>query len=325
MADLTVPTTVSIGQAQLGGAKPLCYGPAHITGNNLLLNEYTDATYGAQTRIALLAWGIGEWDGIDRLWVGRQWWWPDGNPLVHFHPGTDTPLDCDMHPVSNGGDQLVDSFFTLLPGGVTPLAYSQLAYLMLKIPPDPNAPTADLDVIADVRTLKCRTFDASGNQTGYAYTKNPAWWILDLCIRYVVKREGLVNQALASAEKARFDFSSFSDLAAYNDYTLAAEDNAPRFEGGMAVAQPTNLTDVQEKALLMCRAYLIERAGVIYAYPDEPRSASIVVTSDAVIPERSTRTRSRCALALTASPGPSSTCCRQPWPTSPASCAVPTW
>ena len=280
-----MPTSqVSIGTASLGIPVPLAYGPAHVSGNRILLYEYNDATYGPKTRLVDIALAAGEWASLDRLWVGKKRWDTTNTALVHFHPGADTPLTAAITALSTGGDQLIDSFYQLLPSGAPSLFLSGRAHLFLKIPPDPAAPTADVDVIADYSTTKVRTFDASGNQLSYAYSMNPAWWTLDLLLRFMIKREGLLNETLATAEKARIDFSSFAASAAYCDGNIAAEYNAKRFEGGVAFAAQTNLTSALEQVLLMCRCYLLEVAGVLYLYPDKPRASSILITSDAVVP-----------------------------------------
>jgi hypothetical protein len=280
-----VPTSqVSIGTASLGIPVPLAYGPAHVSGNRILLYEYDDATYGPKTRLVDIALAAGEWTSLDRLWVGKKRWDTTNTALVHFHPGQDTPLTAALTALSTGGDQLIDNFYTLLPSGAPPLFLSGRAHLFLKIPPDPAAPTADVDVIGDYSTTKVRTFDASGTQTGYVFSMNPAWWTMDALLRFMIKREGLLNESLSAAEKARFDFQSFSDAAAYCDGVIAAEYNAKRFEGGVAFPTRTSLTNVLEQILLMCRCYLLEIAGKLYLYPDKPRAASIVITGSAVVP-----------------------------------------
>jgi hypothetical protein len=50
-------------QGALGGYWPLAYGRHVVRGNLMLQYEYTDATFGAKTRIAWIGIGEGEWDG----------------------------------------------------------------------------------------------------------------------------------------------------------------------------------------------------------------------------------------------------------------------
>jgi hypothetical protein len=104
---------------------------------------------------------------------------------------------------SDGGDQLVDNFWSLWPAGVQPQTFSGKAYYALNIAADPLAPTPNLTFMGDWRARKCRIFDNTGTLTAYQWTQNPAWWLLDAIILKHLLPEGTPNQALSAAEKAR--------------------------------------------------------------------------------------------------------------------------
>src|SRR5205807_2744505 len=100
-----------------------------------------------KNRVAFYILGEGEWDGIEHLWINSKLVNQGDSSLVHFHPGIDGVLLSGLSPTSTGGDQGVDSFFSLLPANYQRLTFSRKAYLALAVPPDPGAPNANLDVV----------------------------------------------------------------------------------------------------------------------------------------------------------------------------------
>jgi hypothetical protein len=272
----TATAQLQILTGQLGIPVPLCYGRVRAKGNQIILSELAD-----KSRVAFFMLGEGEWDGIDRLWINRKRVDFTNASLVHFHPGLDGTLGAGLAATSTGGDQKADQFFTQLPGGLQPLGFSRRAYLALKVPVDPGAPSANLDVLGDYRTTKVRIFDAAGNQTAYQFSKNPAWCILDAIIRTMLKPEGLLNAALNAAEKTRINFPSFVNAATYYATNLG---QGPRFDINVAFPNQILVTPLMEQLLLMCRSYIIEDAGQLYLFPDQARVSTFTLTADHYIP-----------------------------------------
>jgi hypothetical protein len=185
-------------------------------------------------------------------------------------------------------DQDVDSFWSLLPANFQPTTYSRKSYLMLNVPPDPAAPSATLDIIADMRGCKLRQFDGFGNQTGYSFSTNGAEQVLDAILRSMLKPEWNPIAAaapggdLAAAEKARINFSAFADSVAWCNAILA--NGQKRFESSLAIVQQTALSDALAQLLMMSQLYITEAAGQIYICPDKPRTSTFILTSDHVLP-----------------------------------------
>jgi len=255
----------------------LAYGLVRGAGNKILQQELTD-----KTRVAFYILGKGRWDSLLRLWINNKAITLPSSTTVHFHPGDDGEIGNGMTANSTGGDQHVDQFFTLVPGGLDPVTFSRYAWLALKVAPDPGAPTADLTVLADYQAMQVRQFDSSGNQTSFAWTQNWAWIICDFLINKFVLREGKINQPLVSAELARFDWASFSAAATYYDAVLSG--GQKRFSDGGLVFLNSGDTagKALEQMLLMCRSYLLERNGKFTLYADQARASVFTFTSDNV-------------------------------------------
>ncbi len=216
------------------------------------------------------------------MWINNKLVALPNTAVVHFHPGDDGEIGNGLSAISTGGDQHVDQFFTLVPGGLSPITFSRYAWLALKVAPDPAAPSAQLTVLADYQAMQVRQFDSSGNQTSFAWSQNWAWIICDFLIRKFVLREGKINQPLVAAEVARFDWASFSAAATYYDAVLSGGQR--RFsDGGVVYVNDTYTADrALEQMLLMCRSYLLERNGKLSLYADQPRTSVFTFTSDNV-------------------------------------------
>ncbi|MGH9808280.1 MAG: hypothetical protein ACRD9W_13650, partial [Terriglobia bacterium] len=206
----TQAASFDLSTSFLGLPKTIAYGLVRGAGNLVLQQALTDGT-----RVSFYMLGEGPWDSILRLWINRKLVTLPSAATVHFHPGLDGEIGNGLAFSSTGGDQHVDQFFTLIPGGLDPVTFSRYAWLALKTAPDPSAPSASLEVLADYQAVQVRQFDSSGNQTAFGWTQNWAWIISDYLIRKFVLREAKVNQPLVAAALARFDWQSFSDAAAY--------------------------------------------------------------------------------------------------------------
>ncbi|MBZ5531546.1 MAG: hypothetical protein LAO20_08940 [Acidobacteriia bacterium] len=274
---------VSLSQfanAQLGISYPLAYGYHDVRGNEILNFQLTNKNH-----VIIRLLGDGEWDGIDRLFINSKLANHLDTNLVHFHPGQEGILGHGLAIESNGGDQKVDNFWSLLGSNYQPLAYSRIAYLMLNIPPDPGAPSPTVDVLGHYRGVKVRIFDSSGNQTGYQFSTNGAWQCLDAILRSMLNADWLPSSAaagdLSAAQKARIDFPSLVDAASVCDGVLS--NGNKRFESSVAFAQQVSLQDALTQLCLVSQLYVTEKRGKIYIRADKARSSTFLLTSDHVV------------------------------------------
>jgi hypothetical protein len=267
--------TSTDAQASLGGPIPIAYGPVRAIGNLVRMGSLPDKS---RTAFTLLA--EGEWDGIDRIFINRKLR-AVSSDWLHFHSGTDGVLGAGLAETSDGGDQAVDQLFLSFPNDPR-LTFSRIAWMAMNIQPDPGAPNADLEWIGDFRTMKVRTFDNAGTQTGYAYSENYAWQWLDAICRFRLKPEFLIDpatgaEALTAGEKARIDFASWKDFADRCDEVLA--NGEYRFHGGVFVADRRNLSDLYAQFAAASCAWIDEPQGKIQARMDKPRTSTFVMTA----------------------------------------------
>ena len=274
--------SADVANAQLGINAPVLLGYVRGQGNEVL-----NHALGSKNRIVIRILGEGEIDGPDTLFINAKKVNLADTTLVHFHPGVDGTLGHGLSPDSNGGDQLVDNFWSQLPANFQPTTFSRKAYIMLNVPPDPAAPSAQLTVVGDYRGLKVRQFDSSGNQTGYAFSTNGAEQILELILRAALKPEWNPSAAAAgggdliAAEKARIDFPSFADSVTWCNTLLG--NGQKRFESSLAIVSQTNLIDALKQLCIMSQLYITEAAGVIYIRADKPRASSFILASSHIV------------------------------------------
>jgi hypothetical protein len=270
-------------KAQMGITVTVAYGYNRVHGNNILLYEQSN-----KNRIAFFILGEGEWDGIEHLWINSKLVNQGDSSLVHFHPGIDGVLGAGLSPTSIGGDQGVDSFFANLPANYQRLTFSRKAYIALNVPPDPGAPSANLEVVGDYRCMKVRIFDVNGNQIGYQFSTNGAWQILDLLLRVMIRPEWSPVEAAAAGgdltadEKARIDFPSLLDSAAWCDFLLSS--GSKRFASSIGFPRTTKLQQALAQMQTISQLFVVESNGRIYIRPDKPRNSSFILTKDHVLP-----------------------------------------
>ncbi|HET7873479.1 MAG TPA: hypothetical protein VFL42_13255, partial [Terriglobales bacterium] len=186
------------------------------------------------------------------------------------------------------GEQEADSFWSLLPGSYQPLTYSRIAYLMCNVPPDPGAPSAEVDILGHFRGLRVRDFDASGNQTSYAFSTNTAKIALDAILRSMLNSEWLTATAaapggdLTAAQKARIDWPSYADAVVQCDTSVAT--GLKRFETSIAFTSSTSLQDALTQICMTGQLYVVEAGGKIYIRADQPRASTFLLTSDHIEP-----------------------------------------
>ncbi len=213
-------TQSSSASLTTGNPIPLHYGYRLLTGlrRSYYQVQDTGSSHTDYHRVGFWILGHGELDGCSELWIndvlvwtaniasappyesiftGQNWVECLDNPtqpmVFNFHSGCDSVIGSGLTPSSSGPDQGCDVLWAQMPPAIQPLDYSRIAYyaLMRKQPlqnqtnthqNDPSQWT-DINPIGLWRGLKCRLFDASGNQLGYAFTTNPAWQIVDVILR----------------------------------------------------------------------------------------------------------------------------------------------
>ena len=271
-----------VANAQLGIDLPVAYGYVRAQGNEVLNHALNN-----KNRIVLRVYAEGEWDGPDIIYINANKINLSDTTLVHFHPGIDGVLGHGLSPDSNGGDQLVDNFWSQLPANFQPTTFSRKAYAMFNVPPDPAAPSATLTIVGDFRGCKVRQFDASGNQTGYAFSTNGAEQCLDVILRTMLKPEWNPSAAaaaggdLVAAEKARIDWPSYANAVTWCNTVLA--NGQKRFESSVAFPQRTAVIDALKQLCLMSQLYITEANGRIFICADQPRASTFLLKSDHVV------------------------------------------
>jgi hypothetical protein len=219
----------------------------------------------------------------------------------NFHRGADSPLTGTLPPTSTGPDQGLDNLWPLFPTAINPLSWSRIAYYSLFRKQSILSPTqltpshmqqlssnwTDIAPVGLWASRRCRLFDADGNQTGYAFTTNPAWHIVDaILFRKLMPDYGLdLNigpDQLTAAVQNRFDWGSIYAAAQYFDEFLA--NGRRRFEGNYSFSSQTSLQAVLEQMLLCCRSFLTEYAGKIGLHCDMPRASVFTFSRAHILP-----------------------------------------
>ena len=247
----------------------LAYG-RHIVGGNVVFEQENSD----ESVTLFVALGEGEWDGAERVWVNGLEINLSDTSFFHFHPGIEGESGIESAPATR--NQKICSFF---PASFSPpLTFSRTAYAAFKLRRDPTQPGPDFDVRGVYRTLKVRQFDASGAQTAYAYSFNPAWCALDLLLRRFLLPHGLAGEALPQSVKDRLDFAAWNAWAGFCDADLTINGQVVnRFESHIALVERTDLLRALEWLLLLGRAFLTERNGKFTPVVDEPRSALLTL------------------------------------------------
>jgi hypothetical protein len=314
-------TQASSASETTGTPIPLTYGYAWVTGKRhaYYMLQDTGDDYMDYHRVGIWLLGHGEWDGCTELWIndlltwesnipaaappgfsGQNWLLAedgDANFVFNFHPGCDSVIGSGLAPSSSGPDQGVDVLYAQFPSAIQPLAFSRIAYyaLMRKqaIQNQTNTHRADPTQWTDInpiglwRALKCRLFDDEGNQTGYAFTTNPAWHFVDLILRRKLLPDYNLSltagpDQLGPAVSNRFDWGSIYQSAQYYDEILA--NGRRRFQGSYSFVQQTSLQACLEQILLVCRSWVGEYGGKISLNCDMPRSSVFTFSRDCILP-----------------------------------------
>ena len=261
-------------ETALGAGLALAYG-RHLVGGTPALYHYDSV---AKTTALFILLGDGEWNALEKLWIDTVLVDETDTGLVHFHPGKDGATGTEAVPGTP--NQQICSFF---PAGNTGTTFSRTAYLGLLIPDDPASTTTGekVDVRGIYQTRKVRIFDASGAETSFAYSANPAWCLLDAFISFYLKPHGTVDEALTAAEKLRIDFAAFMDAADYCDADIGG--GIARFESHIFFKEVTNLKKIFETLCATCRGYMRENHGKLGLYIDQPRTSIFTFDTDKIV------------------------------------------
>ncbi len=244
--------------ASLGRPIVLAFG-RHLVGGNVILQDESDAA----NTVIFVALGEGIWDGIDSLNVNGVDLNLATSGIYHFHKGLDgefsagSTLDPEgvgsPYNFSTDGDQKADLF---TPATVQGLTFSRTAYIALKIPFDPGAPSGAVSFQGVFRCRKVSIRNSVGTETSFAFSDNPAWQIADL----LVSVRGLAT--------SRIDWQSFIDAAAYCNATIDVYGDASafprRFVSNIAFTQDVDFDQALEAILATCRGSLADYGGKIY-------------------------------------------------------------
>lgn len=305
-----------------GAPVPLSYGYVWATGKRhayYTLQETGNSTLDYY-RVGFWLLGHGEWDGLVELWINDQLAWRGDttiqtvwegwnfyqtldsavgkNDIVfNWHPGCDSEIGSGLTPQSTGPDQNCDKLWSVFPPAIQPLAFSRIAYygLMRKQPllaqgsgaqSDPSQWT-DINPIGLWRALRCRLFDAEGNVTGYAFTRNPVWHWVDVTLRRELFPDynlvqGVGPDPLPAAVSARFNWSKIFASAQY--CAQALPNGQARFTGDYAFAAQTSLQAIKSQMLLCCRGFEQDSQGQLAVIVDQPRTSVFVFSRDHILP-----------------------------------------
>jgi hypothetical protein len=189
---------------------------------------------------------------------------------MHFHGGAYATIGMPNNLASFGPDCATDEWLNYLPTITPALAYSNLAYLFVRgASLTGSAPT--LTPVGVYRSTRCRIFDDAGNVTGYGFTTNPTWQMIETLLRFQIKPQQPALAGLTSAEVACFDWPAIAAHAARNSFTLP--NGAPRFVGNFAFAADSALDAMMETQLRNCLSYKRVRGGKISFSGEEERSS----------------------------------------------------
>jgi hypothetical protein len=210
-----------------------------------------------------------------------------------FHPGRYGVKGSGMGFVAvKGGHPGVDTWFANFPDVTPPQNLSSMAY-EITLGPGPitvwsgshddsetfNPTPAPMGVY---RGTRCRIFDVNGNVTGYGFTVNPAWQLVEVFLRYKIKPQQPPLAGLTAAEKACFNWPAVVAFAQRNAFLLA--NGQPRFCFSGTFAADATLTDIVETLLRCSRAYLLTPGGVITPMGDDDRESTFLFSGNHLLP-----------------------------------------
>jgi hypothetical protein len=197
------------------------------------------------------------------------------NPIFyyyHFHSGAFGTKGLPNNLISLGPDQGTDFFQQSLPSVTPALTYSGMAYYVVRatiggIVGD----VPDLTPLGVWMATRCRIFDANGNVTGYAFTVNPTWQMIETLLRFQIKPQQPGLAGLSAAEKACFDWPAMVAHAQRNATILP--NGKPRFSGSWCFAADTTVAQMMEMQLRNCLSFRRVRGGKLSFVGEEQRAS----------------------------------------------------
>lgn len=205
---------------------------------------------------------------------------------LHFHGGSYGAKGLPLNLSSVGPEQQSDTWYQYFPSVTPPLNLSGLAYYFVRLvnpsAGPSNAPGGTINPVGVWRSTRCRIFDASGNVTGYGFTVNPTWQMIETILRFQVKPQQPPLAGLTNAEKALFDWPAMVAHAARNATVVPS--GAPRFCGNFMFASDAKLGGMMETQLRNCRSFKRERGSVISFVGDDARTSVFIASQRAVVP-----------------------------------------
>jgi hypothetical protein len=306
-----------------GQPVPLDYGYVLVTGKreDYYVLQETGLDGLNYTRAGFWKLGEGEWDGLQQVWIndklawvgntvnndsnanwlGWNWYktldYPKQDIVLHWHSGCDSTIGSGLTPQSVGPDNNCDLLWKVFPPSIQPQCWSRIVYvgLMRKQPilwqqsdsqSDPSQWT-DINPIFLCRALRCRLFDAEGNVTGYAFTRNPVWHWVDVKLRRELFPDynltlNVGPDPLPEAVADRFDWPTIYASAMYCNELLPS--GYPRFSGDYAFAQTTSLQAIVSQMLQVCRGFERETFSRIGVVVDQPRPSVFTFSRQHMLP-----------------------------------------
>ncbi|MDR3723259.1 MAG: hypothetical protein P4K83_02065 [Terracidiphilus sp.] len=313
-------TQASSASETTGTPIPLSYGYVWATGKRHAYYTLQNTGYSGldYTRAGIWLLGHGEWDGLVELWINDKlasrgfgtvknvwqgWNWdtaldyPNQGIVWGWHSGCDAVIGSGLTPQSSGPDQECDKLWSVFPSAIQPLCFNRIAYytIMRKQPvlwqtsnsqSDP-AQWTDINPVGLWRALRVRLFDAAGNVTGYAWTRNPIWHWVDAWLRCELFPDynltyNVGPDALPNAVSQRFDWQKIYASAQYCDEALP--NGQPRFSGDYSITQPTSMQAIESQILQCCRGRRSESQGMIAAVCDMPRASVFTFSREHILP-----------------------------------------
>ncbi len=281
------------------GGKPLPVAFGYVNGSGVAPITYTDESNNTYSLNILFD---GECDGYEQMAITPldQMWTIGGfmpatvegvtkTNQIHFYNGRWTPIGLPIAETGYGGLQGFDEFFQVVPSVTPAQSFSNMCYCVVQ---NPNiqtglrrgsGPPDPVQVYGVFRGARCRTFDSNGNVTGYGFTTNPTWHMVELLLRFKIKRQQPQIAGLTAAEIACFNWPSIFAHAQRNDAALPGGAGQSFTFNGVFAAQAT-LASMLETILRSCRSYIDTQDGKIGFYGHDASSSSFTLTANHCFP-----------------------------------------
>ncbi len=195
---------------------------------------------------------------------------------------TDMGFDASDNLISLGPDQGSENWLQYFPSVTPALCFSGMAYYFVRRLNTAISTNGAMNPVGIYKSTRCRTFDANGNVTGYGFTTNPTWQMIETLLRFQFKCQQPGLAGLTAAERACFDWPAVVAHAQRNSFVLP--NGSPRFTGNFAFAANSKLANMMETQLRNCRSFKRERGGVISFVGDDTRNPAFTLSQRNVVP-----------------------------------------